>query len=151
MKKTATLVMLGAISMAVFCVNVHGEDLSVEIAALEQKAERIQSQMNWAQQQCDTNLENQLKPLMASIESLVKQRMELGQHIVQLEARVDELKKNAKAACRSQVKQHDEDLSLIKQQITSLIAKKRSEVSQSDSETSNTVTSPPVPSPKPAR
>ena len=55
------------------------------------------------------NLNGQLKPLSDSIESLVKQRIQLGAQIQQMEAQVQELKQSALSTCSRQVKQHEEE------------------------------------------
>ena len=54
MKKTVILTMILSILMMAFCLNSYAQDLSSEITTLEQKAERIQSQINQAKQQSNS-------------------------------------------------------------------------------------------------
>ena len=77
MKKTGILTMILSILMMAFCLNCYAQDLSSEITTLEQKADRIQSQINQAKQQSDSSLDQQAKAIAASIDSLVKQRVQL--------------------------------------------------------------------------
>jgi len=86
--------------------------------------------MNDAKQQCGASLTNQVKSLNSSIENLVKQRVQLGSQISQLEAQVEDLKSNAIASCGRNVKQYEDELGNIKQQIAGLTAKKTTEAVQ---------------------
>lgn len=120
--------MLFSIAIVVFCINAHADDTSQQIAALQQKAELIKNQINQAQSQCGS--ESQLKSMTASIESLVQQRAQLGAHISQLEAQIEELKKSSRASCARTVKQHEDELNVVKQQIAGLIAKEKADAVQ---------------------
>jgi predicted nucleic acid-binding Zn-ribbon protein len=126
MKKTSLLVMF-SIMVASLCVNAYAEDVSSQVQALEQKADRVQSQINLAKQQGEANLDAQVKALSASIDSLMRQRVQLDAHIARLEGQIDELKQNASTSLGRQVKQYEAELGTIKQEIKSLVSKKASD------------------------
>ena len=75
-----------------------------------------------------------MKSMTASIESLIQQRAQLGTHISQLEAQIEELKKNNRASCAKTVKQHEDDLKVVKQEIAGLVAKEKAEAVQKATE-----------------
>ena len=110
MKKSLVLAVILSVGMLALSLSAYADDISAQISTLEQQAERIQSQINQAKQQCGGNLNGQLKPLSDSIESLVKQRIQLGAQIQQMEAQVQELKQSALSTCSRQVKQHEDEL-----------------------------------------
>ncbi len=134
MKKSRMLAILLSLAVALICVNAFADDPGREISALQQKAESLQNQIAQAQQQCDRGLDNELRPLRASIESLMQQRVQLGANISQLESRVEDLKKNTQANCHNQVKPAEQELKAVKQQITSLMAKQAQEAAQKSNE-----------------
>ena len=72
MKKTVILTMILSILIMAFCLNSYAQDLSSEITTLEQKAERIQSQINQAKATEQLSLDQQAQAIAASIDSLVK-------------------------------------------------------------------------------
>lgn len=140
-----------SLAIALICFNAYAGDAAKEISVLQQKAETIQNQIVQAQNQCDTGLESELKPLRASIESLVVQRVQLGAAISQMESQVEELKKNAKANCRTRVKPAEQELAGIKQQISSLMAKQAAEAAQkANVPQSGSAAAPPAPAAQPA-
>lgn len=130
MKKTAILTMSLSLLIVTFCLNCYADDLNAQISALEQKAGRLQNQITQAQQQNDLAVDHQVKALAASVDSLVKQRVQLDAYIAKLESQMDELKKNAQADLNRQVKSYTEELGTVKQQISSLLAKKSAQASQ---------------------
>lgn len=152
--KNSLMVMFFSIAIVVLCINAYADNTSQQIAALEEKAELIKNQINQAQSQCGGGVESQLKSMTASIESLVQQRAQLGMHISQLEAQVEELKKNNRASCAKTVKQHEDDLKVVKQEIAGLVAKEKAEAVQKATEQKVPVPAPaaaaPAPAPAPA-
>ena len=134
MKKSLVLAVILSVGMLALSLSAYADDISAQISTLEQQAERIQSQINQAKQQCGGNLNGQLKPLSDSIESLVKQRIQLGAQIQQMEAQVQELKQSALSTCSRQVKQHEDELATVKQQIANHMAKKSADAMQKANE-----------------
>lgn len=130
MKKTVILTMILSILMVALCLNSYAQDLSSEITTLEQKAERIQSQINQAKQQSDLGLDQQAKAIAGSIDSLVKQRVQLDAHIARLESQMEDIKKSAQMNLGRQMKQYNEELGSVKQQLTSLVAKQSNQGAQ---------------------
>ena len=130
MNKSRMLTIFFSLAIVVFCINAYADDTSHQIASLEQKAELINNQINQAQSQCGNGLESQLKPLATSIENLVQQRAQLGAQISQLESQVEDLKKNSRANCARHVKQQEEQLVGVKQEIANLVAKQKAEMAQ---------------------
>ncbi len=102
MKKSSILVIL-SILLAALCANSYAEDLSAQITSLEQKAERIQAQINLAKQQSEAQIDQQVKAITNSVDSLVNQRVQLDSHIAKLEAQMEEIKKNSQANLSRQV------------------------------------------------
>jgi len=134
MKKSRIFAILLSLAVALICVNAFADDPAREISALQQKAESLQNQIAQAQNKCDVGLESELRPLRSSIENLMQQRVQLGANISQLESQVENLKKNTQASCRNQVKPAEQELTVIKQQITSLMAKQAAEAAQKGNE-----------------
>jgi DNA repair exonuclease SbcCD ATPase subunit len=130
MKKSRMLAIVLSLAIALICVNAYAGDPAKEISALQQKAETMQNQIAQAQSQCDMRLESELKPLKASIESLITQRVQLGAAISQMESQVEDLKKNARSNCRTQVKPVEQELAGVKSQISNLMAKQAAEAAQ---------------------
>ena len=122
MRKTSILIL--SILLAALCANSYAEDLSGQITSLEQKADRIQAQINLAKQQADAQIDQQVKAITGSVDSLVNQRVQLDAHIAKMEAQMEEVKKTAQANLSRQMSQYDQDLGNVKQQISSLVAKR---------------------------
>jgi chromosome segregation ATPase len=141
MKKSVIITTLLAVAVLMLGLSAYADDHSAEMAALQQQAERIQNQINLTQQQCGANLNSQLKPLSDSIESLVKQRVQLGAQIQQMESQIQDLKQSTLSTCNRQVKQHEEELAAVKQQIANRMAQKNAEATQ---KANNEATKPPA-------
>jgi len=124
MKKTLMLTIIGLIVVVASCLNVNADDVSAQIQALEQRADRMQSQINIAKQQSNQNLDAQVKSLRASIDSLVGQRVQLDAHIARLESQIEELKQSSSTTVNRQVKDYEAEIGNIKQQIGSLMSRK---------------------------
>ena len=127
MKKTLTLTIICSFVVVASCLNVNAEDVSAQIQALEQRADRMQSQINIAKQQSNQNLDAQVKSLRSSIDSLVGQRVQLDAHIAKLESQVEELKQSSTTTVNRQVKDYESEIGNIKQQIGSLMSRKGAE------------------------
>ena len=122
MKRIAIFALL---LVSVLALNCYADEFSVQISALEQKADRVQSQINQAKQQSDQVLDQQMRQMTASVESLINQRVQLDSHIAKLENQIDEMKKTSATNLSRQIKNYDEELSTVKQQISSLVAAKK--------------------------
>jgi peptidoglycan hydrolase CwlO-like protein len=127
MKKTLMLTIICSIVVVASCLNVNADDVSAQIQALEQRAARMQSQINIAKQQSNQNLEAQVKSLRASIDSLLGQRVQLDAHIARMESQIEELKQNSASTVNRQVKDYQAEIGNIKQQIGSLMSRKGAE------------------------
>ena len=127
MKKTLMLTIIGLMVVVASCLNVNADDVSAQIQALEQRADRMQSQINIAKQQSNQNLDAQVKSLRSAIDSLVGQRVQLDAHIARLEGQVDELKQSSSTTVNRQVKDYESEIGNIKQQIGSLMSRKGAE------------------------
>ncbi len=137
MKKSLVLAVILSVAMLGLGLSAYADDGAAQLAALERQAERIQGQIKVTQQQCGANLNGQLKPLSDSIESLVKQRVQLGAQIQQMEGQIQELKQSALSTCTRQVKQQEEELAAVKQQIANQQAKNKAEAAQKAKEAAN--------------
>ncbi len=131
MNKSRMVMMLFSIAIVVFCINAYADDTSQQIAALEQKADLIKNQINQAQSQCGGGVESQLKSMTASIESLVQQRAANWAPISQsLSPRSRNSRSSSRASCARTVKQHEDELNVVKQEIAGLIAKQKADAVQ---------------------
>ncbi len=130
MKKLTFLALALTLSMAALVLNVNAEDLTSQITALQQKAERVEAQINQARQQTDAQIDQQVKAMVGQIDNLVKQRVQLDSQIAKLEVQADELKNSSKANLSKQIRGYDQELFSLKQQISSLNAKKWAEEAQ---------------------
>ncbi len=124
MKKTAILTMIVSLVVVSSCLFAFAEDPTSQVSALELKAQRLQSQIKQAQAQANVGVDAQVKALNASIDSLVKQRVQVDGHIARLEGQIAELKQSADSTLNRQVEQYKSELGVIKQQISSMAAKK---------------------------
>jgi peptidoglycan hydrolase CwlO-like protein len=149
MKKSLVLAVILSVAMLGLGISAYADDHSVQISALEQQAERIQNQIKQTQAQCGVALNGQLKPLSDSVESLVKQRVQLGAQIQQMEGQIQELKQSALSTCSRQVKQQEEELAGVKQQIANHVAKGKAEAAQQANEAAKQPASA-APAPAPA-
>jgi chromosome segregation ATPase len=130
MKKTAILTMIVSMLIVTYGLNCYGQELTSQITVLEQRADRVQSQINHAKQQAQTSLDQQVKAIQATIDSLVNQRVQLDAHIAKLEGQMDEMKKSAQTNLERQVAQYSTELATIKQQISGMVAQRSTNVPQ---------------------
>ncbi len=126
MKKVLTLMMI-AMVVVVSAIASNAQEMSAQITGLEQKAERIQSQIDQAKQQGNMQLDQQVRTLKASVDGLINQRVQLDSQITRLESQIDEIRNSAQANLSKQVTQYNQELSGIKQQIQGLVMKKETE------------------------
>jgi chromosome segregation ATPase len=124
MKKTAILTMILSVLLVAYCMSSFAQDLTGKIATLEQKADRVQNQINQAKKQAQAGLDQQVKAVQATIDSLVNQRVQLDAHIAQLESQMEGMKRNSQSNLERQVHQYQAELSAIKQQISGMAAQK---------------------------
>jgi len=130
MKKTAILTTILSVLLVAYCMSSFAQDLTGKIATLEQKADRVQNQINQAKQQAQAGLDQQVKAVQATIDSLVNQRVQLDAHIAKLESQMEEMKKNSQSNLERQVQQYNVELSAIKQQISGMAAQKSADKSK---------------------
>jgi peptidoglycan hydrolase CwlO-like protein len=124
MKKTVTLTMILSLVVVSCCLFAYAEDFESQVSALEQKAERVQAQIKQAQQQASLGVDSQVKALSSSIDSLVKQRVQIDGQIARFEGQISDLKQSSASTLNRQVQQYQAELNALKQQIGSLAAKK---------------------------
>ena len=123
MKKMVVLTMTLSILAVALCLTCYAQDFSSQITLLKQKFDRIQSQINQAELQSAQGLDPQMKAIAASIDSLVKQRVQLDAHIATLQNQKNQIKKNADANLSRQMKDYKDELGSVKQQLSGLVAK----------------------------
>lgn len=131
MKEKAVLTMIVSILAIAFCLNSFAEDFSAQVTTLEQKAQRIQSQINQAKQQSGVGMDQQVNALKSSVESLVNQRVQLDAQIARLEGQIDQIKSSAQANLDRQVAQYDKELTGVTQELAGLMAKQAAAAVQS--------------------
>lgn len=124
MKKMVTLTMILSLIVVSSCLFANAQDLESQVSSLEQKADRVQAQIKQAQQQANLGVDAQVKALSSTIDSLVKQRVQIDSQIARFEGQISDLKQASNNTLNRQVQQYQAELSAIKQQITSLAAKK---------------------------
>ena len=124
MKKTVIMTMILSLVVVSCCFFAFAQDIESQVSALEQKAERVQSQIKQAQQQANFGVDAQVKALNSSIDSLVKQRVQVDGQIARLEGQIASLKQASNSTLNRQVQQYQAELNALKQQMASLAAKK---------------------------
>lgn len=144
MKKAALLTMTIPFLVVGFCLCASAEDVSSQISLLEQQATRVQKQILEAKQQSDAGVDSQVKAIQASIDSLVKQRVQLDAHISKLEAQIADLKQTASTSLNRQMGQYEQQLTDLKQQIAGLVSKKSPKPGDSEAPSSSTAPQPPA-------
>jgi phage-related minor tail protein len=130
MKRTAIILLAVSVFVLNFGFIVYAEDLVSQISSLQQKAERVEAQINQAKQQSEAAMDQQIKSLMGQADNLIKQRVQMDSQISKIDAQIDEIKNSAKANLNRQVKSYDQELINLKQQMASLNAKKWAEEAQ---------------------
>ena len=139
MKKTwIVLTMVCSIIVVASCLTALAQDVSTQVRALEQKAERMQNQINLAKQQGDMNLDAQIKTLRTSVDSLLGQRVQLDAHIARLEGQIEDLKQSSTTSVNRQVKEYEAELGNIRQQIGSLMSTKDASAAKKSDESKPT-------------
>lgn len=106
------------------CLFANAQDLESQVSVLEQKAERVQAQIKQAQQQANLGVEAQVKALSSSIDSLVKQRVQIDAQVARFEGQISDLKQASNNTLNRQIQQYQTELNAIKQQITNVASKK---------------------------
>ncbi|MGB6064227.1 MAG: hypothetical protein WBG50_05440 [Desulfomonilaceae bacterium] len=130
MKKIVVPTMTLSILMVALCLTCYALDFTSQITLLKQKTERLQSQINQAKLQSEQGLDPQMKAIAASIDSLVKQRVQLDAHIATLENQMSQIKKNAQSNLTRQVKDYKDELGSVKQELAGLVAKQSPQETQ---------------------
>ena len=105
MKKSLLLIVALSIAVAAFGLTAYAVDPSSEMALLKQKATRVEAQIQQAQQQCSSQLQDQVRPLKATVENLVREKVRIDSHIAQLEAQIEAINQNQMSSCDRQVSQ----------------------------------------------
>ncbi len=123
MKKVFLLTTIVSVFAAVSCLNSFAEDLSSQVLGLEQKAQRIQTQINQAKQQHSTATDQQVNMLKNSVDGLINQRVQLDAQIARIEGQMDQIKSSAQSNLDRQIAQYDKELSSVTQELVSLMAK----------------------------
>jgi chromosome segregation ATPase len=124
MKKVSVIAALASMLIAVLVFNCYARDLAAEVSALEQKVQRLQSQIDQAKLSNDSSVNQQVQGIQNSIDVLVKQRVNLDAQIARLEAQIHEIKTNGQSQLGKQVSQYSEELIKTKAQLSSVAAEK---------------------------
>jgi hypothetical protein len=130
MKRTAIILLAATMLILNFGLTVYAEDLVSQISSLQQKAERVEAQINQAKQQSEAAMDQQIKSLMSQADNLIKQRVQMDSQISKIDTQIDDIKNSSKTNLTRQVKAYDQELVMLKQQIASLNAKKWAEEAQ---------------------
>jgi len=150
MKHTGTVTMILAILVLAFCLNSYAQDISAQVTALEKRAERIQSQIEQAKQASAATLEQQIKMLQGSVNSLTESRVQIDSQIASVETQIEKLKSNAQSVLNRQMDHYNQELAAVKQQISGLVSQKKTEPVANAASSPNpdaAVTSAPTPGP----
>jgi predicted nucleic acid-binding Zn-ribbon protein len=130
MKKIATMTMIVSLVVVSFGLMAYADDVSTQMILLEQRAQRVAGQIEQAKQQSAAGTEGQTNALTASIDSLIKQRVQLDSAIGKLESQLTDLKQSSNVTLSKQMQQYQTELDTIKQQMASLAAKKTADAQQ---------------------
>jgi TolA-binding protein len=117
----AGLVGVFVLTGAALCV---AAESTADPVALEQKAQRLQAQIDQAKAAQQSNLNNQIQAHRNSVDVLVKQRVQIDAQIAQLEQQIQEITAKAQETLNRQVASYSEDLAKVKSQLSSVLAEK---------------------------
>ncbi len=126
MNKKRSIMLILPLILTVFCLSAFADDLSIRISALEQKAKRLQSQIQQAQENNRVVMENQILGLRQSIEALIRQRVLLDSQIAKFEAQIEEVKKQSENTLSRQVAGYHADLEQTRAQLAGMVAQSKS-------------------------
>jgi hypothetical protein len=124
MKNAGLVVIMVSIIVAAFSLNGYAMEVSSQISTLERQAQRIQSQIDQATQTSSTALDQQVKVLEATIDSLVKKKVQIDAQISAIEGQIDKLRTSSQAVLQRQMEQYNKELATVKQQISGLVSQK---------------------------
>jgi F0F1-type ATP synthase membrane subunit b/b' len=128
MKNAGLLAIMISIVVATFSLNGYAMDVSSQISTLEKQAQRIQSQIDQARQTSSSALDQQVKVLEATIDSLVKKKVQIDAQISAIEGQIDKLRSSSQAVLSRQMEQYNKELATVKQQISGLMSQRAPKV-----------------------
>ncbi len=111
----ATVVTIAVMAAASVCV---AQSSGPDPTLLEQRAQRIQAQIEQAKAAAQAAAEQQINGIQASIEALVKQRVAIDAHISKLEGQIQQVKQQAQENLSRQIDRYNQALSQVKQQMS---------------------------------
>jgi F0F1-type ATP synthase membrane subunit b/b' len=111
----ATVVTIAVMAAASVCV---AQSSGPDPVLLEQKAQRIQAQIEQAKAAAQAAAEQQINGIQASIDALVKQRVAIDAHISKLEGQIQQVKQQAQENLSRQIDRYNQALSQVKQQMS---------------------------------
>jgi len=125
MKTSRLVAILFPIFVLAVCFNCYAADLSSQVSSLEQRANRLQSQIDQAKAANQTMLNQQIQGLRASVDNLVRQRVQVDTQIAQLEGQIEDIKTGSQMTLNRQITRYNAELDKIKSQLAGVAADKR--------------------------
>lgn len=130
MNRIGMLSVFASLLVAAFCVNCYAADASTEIPALEQRAQRVNAQIEELKSQNAARLNQQVAAYKQQIQAYVKQRVEIDSQVTKLEAMVDQLHKENESSFGRQMKVYTDMMQEVKSQLSSALSKKGAAAAQ---------------------
>lgn len=125
MKTSRLVAILFPIFVLAVCFNCYAADLSSQVTSLEQRANRLQSQIEQAKAANQTMLNQQIQGLRASVDNLVRQRVKVDTQIAQLEGQIEDIKSRSQMTLSRQITRYNAELDEIKSQLAGAAADKK--------------------------
>jgi predicted nucleic acid-binding Zn-ribbon protein len=125
MKKARLVTILIPIALFAIALNCQAANLNVEVAALEQKASRLQNQIDQAKAANTAAMNQQIQAIQNALNVLVRQRVAIDAQIAQMEGRMSEIKTKSQAVLNRQIAQYNAELKKTRSQITGALASKK--------------------------
>lgn len=121
--KTVGALTLAILAVIILCPVSWAGNLDAKAAALEARAQAIQQQIDKAKMVNENVLNSQIDGVKKSIESLMRQRVNIDAHIARLEGQMQSLKQGADANMNRQMDRYRNALSSVQAELASLTAK----------------------------
>jgi DNA repair exonuclease SbcCD ATPase subunit len=124
MKKARLITILISLVLFAIALNCQARDLGSEVAALEQKASRLQHQIDQAKAANKAAVDQQIQAIQNSLNVLIQQRVAIDAQIARMEGQMNEIKTKSQASLNRQIGQYNAELQRTRSEISNALANK---------------------------
>ena len=130
MKKARLITILIPLVLFAIALNCQARDIGSEVAALEQKASRLQNQIDQAKAASKAAMNQQIQAIQNSLNMLIQQRVAIDAQIARMEGQMNEIKTKSQASLNRQIGQYNAELQRTRSEISNALANKTKQVVQ---------------------